>query len=556
MKKRSEYFNKQNISKMRNKHRPFYSGNFKYALYLSFAILFSTHCYAQEKEKSWEELKQGYEFPAWYIEARFGIWLHWGGQSQPDNGGGWYARHMYMQDVGGQTFGKDAYANQLKQYGHPSKFGYKEVLQSWKAEKLDPDALMKYFKEMGAKYFMVLAVHHDHFDDFNSTYQKWNSVNIGPKRDIVGDFRQAARKYKMPFAVSSHDDRYLSWWLPAFGSDISGPLKGVPYDGNLTKEDGKGLWWEGLDPADLYGMPPAKRTPEWIADMKKTWILRHKELVTKYDVDMIWYDGYGFPYGAPGKEVSRTLFENSLKKNGKIKAVVAGKIADDDAVVKDIECGTSNDINPKPWQGIITTSSGWFYKKDREMVHNARTIIEMMADVNSKNGNLLLNVELLPNGSLSSDEKTILDEVGVWVNKNSAAIYASKPWKVYGDNLNSILKRASNIANADLEALKKQNESEQFNQRTIKSPPYGNDEVRFTTKGNVLYVFVLNPTEGEIALPTLGLKSNQSPNKIKSIKMMNGKKVAFKQTDEKLIFKIPADRPSKYTAVFEVKGVL
>jgi len=541
---------------MKKMHWIFCSANLKYTLYLSLAILFSIPSYAQEKGKSWEELKKGYEFPAWYTEARFGIWLHWGGQSQPDNGGGWYARHMYMQDVGGQTFGKDAYANQLKQYGHPSKFGYKEVLQSWKAEKLDPNALMKYFKEMGAKYFMVLAVHHDHFDNFNSTYQKWNSVNVGPKRDIVGDFRQAARKYKMPFAVSSHDDRYLSWWLSAFGSDKSGPLKGVPYDGNLTKEEGKGLWWDGLDPADLYGMPPAKRTPEWIADMKKTWVLRHKELVTKYDVDMIWYDGYGFPYGEPGKEVCRTLFENSLKKNGKIMAVAAGKISEDDAIVKDIECGTSNDINPKPWQGIITTSTGWFYKKDREMVHNARTIVEMMADVNSKNGNLLLNVELLPNGSLSADEKEILDEVGAWVNKNSAAIYASKPWKVYGDNLNSILKRATNIANADLEALKKQAESEQFNQRTIKSPPYGNDEVRFTTKGDVLYVFVLNPIEGEIALPTLGLKSNQSPNKIKSIKMMNGKKVAFKQTDEKLTFKVPANRPSKYAAVFEVKGAL
>jgi alpha-L-fucosidase len=529
---------------------------FKLVLYLSLAILFSIDSFSQQQEKSWEELKQNYEFPAWYTEARFGIWLHWGAQSQPDNGGGWYARHMYMQDVGGQIFGKDAYPNQLKQYGHPSKVGYKEVIQSWKAEKLDTDALMKYFKDLGAKYFMILAVHHDHFDDFNSTYQKWNSVNIGPKRDIVGDFRKSARKNNMPFAVSSHDDRYLDWWLPAFGSDSSGPLKGVPYDGNLTKEDGKGLWWEGLDPADLYGLPPAKRTPQWIAEMKKTWVLRHKELVTKYDVDMIWFDGYGFPYGDPGKEVCRTLFENSLKKNGKIMTVAAGKIAEDEAIVKDIECGTSNDINPKPWQGIITTSSGWFYKKDREMVHNARTIIEMMADVNSKNGNLLLNVELLPDGSLAADEKVILDEVGAWVNKNSAAIYASKPWKVYGDNLNSAFKRANNIANADLEALKKQAESEQFNQRTVKSQPYGNDEVRFTTKGDVLYVFVLNPTVGEIALPSLGLKSKQSPKQIKSIKMMDGKKVSFTQTDDKLILMVPANRPTQYAAVFKVKGAL
>lgn len=541
---------------MKNKLFILSDSKLKFILRLSLSLLFSIPSYSQEKEKTWTELKQNYEFPAWYTEARFGIWLHWGAQSQPDAGGGWYARHMYMQNVGSQTFGKDAYPNHLKQYGHPSKVGYKEVLQSWKADKLDTDALMKYFKSLGAKYFMVLGVHHDRFDNFNSTYHKWNSVNIGPKKDIVGDFRQSARKYNMPFAVSSHDDRYLNWWLPAFGSDSSGPMKGVPYDGNLTKEDGKGLWWEGLDPADLYGLPPAKRTPEWIADMKKTWVLRHKELVTKYDVDMIWFDGYGFPYGEAGKEICRTLFENSLKKNGKIMAVAAGKISEDDAIVKDIECGTSNEINPKPWQGIITTSSGWFYKKDREMVHNARTIIEMLADVNSKNGNLVLNMELLPDGSISADEKAIFDEVGAWVNTNSAAIYASKPWKVYGDNLNSIFKRASSIANADLDALKKQAESEQFNQRTIKSQPYGNDEVRFTTKGDILYVFVLNPTEGEILLPILGLKSKQSPKKIKSIKMMDGKKVSFQQTDEKLTFKVPANRPSKYVAVFEVKGAL
>lgn len=541
---------------MKNKLFILSDSKLKFILRLSLSLLFSIPSYSQEKEKTWTELKQNYEFPAWYTEARFGIWLHWGAQSQPDAGGGWYARHMYMQNVGSQTFGKDAYPNHLKQYGHPSKVGYKEVLQSWKADKLDTDALMKYFKSLGAKYFMVLGVHHDRFDNFNSTYHKWNSVNIGPKKDIVGDFRQSARKYNMPFAVSSHDDRYLNWWLPAFGSDSSGPMKGVPYDGNLTKEDGKGLWWEGLDPADLYGLPPAKRTPEWIADMKKTWVLRHKELVTKYDVDMIWFDGYGFPYGEAGKEICRTLFENSLKKNGKIMAVAAGKISEDDAIVKDIECGTSNEINPKPWQGIITTSSGWFYKKDREMVHNARTIIEMLADVNSKNGNLVLNMELLPDGSISADEKAIFDEVGAWVNTNSAAIYASKPWKVYGDNLNSIFKRASSIANADLDALKKQAESEQFNQRTIKSQPYGNDEVRFTTKGDILYVFVLNPTEGEIVLPILGLKSKQSPKKIKSIKMLNGKKIIFKQTDEKLTFQVPANRPSKYTAVFEIKGAL
>jgi alpha-L-fucosidase len=90
---------------------------------------------------------------------------------------------------------------------------------------------------------------------------------------------------------------------------------------------------------------------------------------------MIWFDGYGFPYGEYGKEVCWTLFKNSLKKNGKITTVAAGKISEDSAIVKDIESETSNSINPAPWQGIITSGGGWFYKKDREIVHNARTVI-------------------------------------------------------------------------------------------------------------------------------------------------------------------------------------
>jgi alpha-L-fucosidase len=182
----------------------------------------------------------------------------------------------------------------------------------------------------------------------------------------------------------------------------------------------------------------------------------------------------------------------------------------------------------------------------------------MMSDVMSKNGNLLLNVELLPDGTVPPDHKIILDDIGAWVNLNSKAIYASKPWKIYGDNLNSYLKRlGKNATEADLEALKKNADKEQFNERTIKSPPYGPDEVRFTTKGDVLYVFVLNPEKGAIELPALGLKSENGVKKIRSIKMIgSNKKIKFKQDVDKLVLNIPKNRPNKYTTVFMVKGAL
>ena len=535
----------------------------QHILFMFFAIVLSINCYSQEKKLTWEELREQYEFPKWYTEARFGIWVHWGAQTQPEMGGGWYARHMYMEDVGKQLWGRNAYSYHNKTYGHPSEIGYKDVIHEWKAENLDTDALLEYFKSLGAKYFVALANHHDHFDNFNSTYHPWNSVNIGPKRDIIGEFEKSSKKYGIPFGVSSHDDRFLHWWLPAFGADKTGPKKGIPYDGHMTKEDGKGKWWEGLDPADLYGLPPEKRTPGWVEEVKHNWMLRHKELVTKYDVDMIWFDGWGFPYEKYGKEVCTTFFNNSLRKHGKIKVVVAGKFHNEPSIAKDIESGGANKILLFPWQGIITMRS-WFYKADREkeFKHNARTVIEMMTDIISKNGNLLLNVELLPDGTIPANHKVILDDIGAWVKLNGEAIYASKPWNVFGDNLNSYLKRLKKeISEADFEALKKHATSEQFNERTVKSLAYGPDEVRFTKKGDVLYVFVLNPAKGAIELPVLGLNSELKVKKISSISMIgsnegSNEKIKFKQDDDKLILNIPENRPNKYTVVFIVKGAL
>ncbi len=514
--------------------------------------------YSQEKDLSWEELGEHFKCPTWFEEARFGIWAHWGAQTQPEYGGGWYARHMYQQDVGNQLWGEKAYPYHNKTYGHPSEIGYKDVINEWKAENLDTDKLLRYFKSVGAKYFMILANHHDRFDNFNSTHFQWNSVNIGPKRDIVGEFEKSSRKYGLPFAVSSHDDRFLNWWLPAFGADTSGTYKNIPYDGHMTKEDGLGKWWEGLDPAKLYGLPPEKRTSEWIRQVKENWVLRHKELAIKYDVDMLWFDGYGFPYGEYGKEVCRAFYNHKLNKYGKLDAAVVGKISDEPSTIRDIERGGANEILPYPWQGTLTFGS-WFYKKDRESRHNARTVIEMLIDMNSKNGNLMLNVELLPDGTIPPAHKLIFDDIGVWINLNSEAIYASKPWKTYGDNLDSYLKvlEANGIGEADLEAIKKNKNASHFNERTIESPAYGNDEVRFTTKGDILYVFVLNPKEGAIELPTLGLKSDIGVKKIRSVQMIGSSNaIKYQQQSDQLILHVPAKRPTKHAVVFKVEGVI
>jgi len=482
--------------------------------------------------------------------------VHWGAQSQPDSGGGWYARHMYMQDVGRETWGSNAYPYHLRTYGHPSEKGFKDVIHEWKADKLDTDALLKYFKGIGAKYFVALANHHDHFDNFASTYHPWNSVNVGPKKDLIGLFKKSAVKYGIPFGVSSHDDRYLSWWLPAFGADSKGTKKGERYDGHMTKADGRGKWWEGLDPADLYGLPPDKRNTEWLETVKRNWLQRHEELATKYDVDMLWFDGYGFPYGDYGKQLCTGFLNFKMKKYGRLNAVISGKFNGKEPVIaEDIERGGASDIRPHPWQGTLTFDS-WFHKTERPIRHNARTVIESLTDIISKNGNLLLNVELLPDGRIPADHKLILDTVGEWINQNAEAIYASKPWKIYGDNIGGKNDKKY-ISEADLDAAKKQVKSNDFNERTIAAPPYPINEVRFTTKGSTLYVFVLNPAGGKINIPSLALRSAYGTKKISVISLLGSKdKIEFRQDQNHLSLTQPSFDARRFTLVYKVLGAL
>ncbi|TWU34588.1 Alpha-L-fucosidase [Novipirellula aureliae] len=528
-------------------------------LFLSLVV--STTCYAQDEDLSWEALSEQYEVPQWFTDARFGVWVHWGAQSVPEYGGGWYARHMYMQDVGRETFGKNAYPYHLKTFGHPSEVGFKDVIHHWKAENFDADSLLRYFTEnLGARYFMALAHHHDNFDNWDSTYQEWNSVNVGPKRDIIGEFSESAKKFGVPFGVTTHDERFFDWNLPAFGADNSGEFKDIPYDGRLTKKDGIGKWWEGFDPANLYGIPPEKRTPEWMEAWKQNWLLRMKELLTKYDPDYLWFDGRGFPYGDYGKEAFRTFYNQSLNEHGKINAVIAGKIpGGDPGIVHDIEQGVESVISAEPWQSICTYTH-WFYKKDDELRHDAKSTIQLLIDVVSKNGNFVLNVELLPDGTIPPDHKVILDGFGAWLKLNGDAIYGTSPWKVHGDNLLSRLADAdsknANAANSDLSAAKR-SRSKQFNNRTKDSPAYGHEEVRFTVKDDALYMFVLNPSEGEIELPSLGLNSAYRPKPIQSIRLIGSDaEVKFNQSGDTLILEVPANRPTPYAAVFQVEGAL
>ena len=196
----------------------------------------------------WKGLSRIYTVPEWWREAKFGAWSHWDPQSMPEQGD-WYARGMYMQ-------GNKQYEYNLKNFGHPSEYGYKDISHNWVIDKWNPEELMDLYEEMGARYFMAMGVHHDNFDCWNSAYQPWNSVNVGPKQDIVGIWEKIARQHGLRFGIGFHNTPGRTWgqfMTVRYTSDKSGPKQGVPYDALQTIADGKGKWWEGMDPVDLYG---------------------------------------------------------------------------------------------------------------------------------------------------------------------------------------------------------------------------------------------------------------------------------------------------------------
>lgn len=497
---------------------------------------------------TWESLS-GYQTPEWFRDAKFGMWAHWGPQCQPE-AGDWYAREMYME-------GSRKYKFHLEKYGHPSQFGFKDVINTWKAENWDPEALVSLYKSAGAKYFMALANHHDNLDLYNSKYQKdWNSTKQGPKKDIVGGWAAAAKKHNLPFAVSVHAAHTWSWLETAQRADKNGPLAGVPYDGKLTKQDGKGKWWDGLDPQELYAqnhqlsensLDDGAIHKQWnwgngVTQPSKAYIEkfynRTIDLINKYNPDMIYFDDSQlplWPVSDAGLRIAAHLYNKSIKEKGKLTAVITGKILDEEqrkAMVWDIERGQSNNIEPLPWQ-TDTCLGDWHYDRsvyNRKGYKSALKIIHTLVDVVSKNGNLMLNVPVRGDGSIDELERKIVEDIGVWMNANSESIYATRPWKIFGEG----------PAQNQSAALTAQG----FNEG--KGAPFGEKDIRFAVKDKVLFATVMAwPANGSVLITSLKDSSTHYPEKINSVQLVaTGQHLKFERNGDGLKVYFPAEKPA------------
>ena len=492
---------------------------------------------------NWESLRQ-YEVPEWFRDAKFGIWAHWGPQCV-EGSGDWMARELYMEGNYKSNYHRE-------HYGHPSEVGFKDILPLFKAEHWNPEKLVQFYKEVGAQYFFALGNHHDNFDLWDSQYQEWNSKNIGPHRDILGEWAAAAKKAGLPLGISFHADHAWTWYEPSRRFDLKGEKRGVKYDGWLTKEDGykpnadgSEKWWKGLDPQRLYAQDHDFSDNTWDNGMiHRQWgwsngaCLPTQEYVTnfynrtldainRYNPDLIYFDVTILPFypiSDAGLKITAHQYNHSMATHkGKNQAVVFGKILEEsqkDALVWDVERGAPNKIMERPWQ-CCNCIGDWHYNNgiyERNGYKSASTVVKLLVDIVSKNGNMLLSIPLRADGTFDEKEEAILKEFGAWMKVNKESIVGTRPWKKFGEGP---------IADSDI-AINAQG----FNDGQYTKA--GSSEIRFTQKGNVLYATALAwPDNMQLTIKSLATE------RISSVELLGYGKIPFSQSSDAFSATLP-----------------
>lgn len=470
---------------------------------ICFLINFSLQGRTQERyQATWESLSK-YQTPDWFRDAKFGIFIHWGVYSVPAYGSEWYPRNMYDTS-------SDEFKHHVATYGTQDKFGYKDFIPMFKAEKFDPVQWVTLFKKAGARYVVPVAEHHDGFAMYNTALSRWNAFNMGPKRDIIGELSKEIRKQGLIFGLSSH--RIEHWFFFNHGREFKSDV---------------------LDPkyADFYG--PARQenetmTPEFMND----WLLRSTELVNKYQPQLFWFDWW---IQQPALEPYRKSFASYYYNMGLQwnKGVVINYKYDrsfpDGVAVLDLERGKLDSVRQLPWQTDDALGNiSWGYIKNNTF-KSARYVVTNLIDIVSKNGNLLLNIGPRADGTITDEETQVLLGTGKWLDVNGDAIYGTRPWKLYGEGPT----RSASGAFAD---------------QTI---PFNAKDIRFTTKGDTLFVITLGlPTESTL-VKSLGIKMNFGL--VADISMMGSTdKVSWTQKNDALSIKPDAHYPSDFVVVYKV----
>lgn len=464
----------------------------------------------------WDSL-QAFRVPEWFRDAKFGIFIHWGPYSVPAFANEWYSRNMYVP-------GNKAYEHHIKTYGPQSKFGYKDFIPMFKAERFDPAAWIELFQQAGARYVVPVAEHCDGFAMYASDFTKWDASEMGPRRDVVGELAKAARAKGMHFGLSSHRAEHW-WWYHA----------GRSYDSDVNDPRYAGLYGPaaptGLPADDPDKWPDSGQLQNWMPPNQQflnDWMARTSELIDKYRPELIYFDWWtSSPLFEPLMRDTAAYYYNRSAGWGApgIIAYKGSQFAEGSAMF-DMERGKSDALKLTPWQSDTSVSiKSWGYAKNDEY-RTAKSLTADLIDIVSKNGNLLLNVGPKADGTIPEEIATVLRGMGAWLKVNGEAIYGTRPFKYYGEGPTESgrVRVGGQFAEAKLAGF---------------TP----EDIRFTTKGDTLYVLGLErPKDGAVLVKTLYAGTPYLEHPIERIELLGAGAVQWKQTPQGLSVTLPADR--------------
>ncbi len=470
----------------------------------------------------WDSLG-GYRVPEWFRDAKFGIFIHWGVYSVPAFDNEWYPRNMYVQ-------GSSAFKHHVETYGPQSEFGYKNFIPQFRAEHFDPDAWVDLFARAGARYIVPVAEHCDGFPMYDSGLTEWNAARMGPKRDVVGELAAATRKHKLHFGASSHRAEHW-WWYDS----------GMQFDSDVKDQRNVGIYGPAM-PRNLPGdddtkEPDPNHLETWLPPDKAfldDWIARSTEIVDKYHPDFLYFDWWiGQPAFQPYLKRFAAFYYNQAAHR-KQPVVLTYKDNDfpENAAVLDIERGKLDAIRLLPWQTDTSVSiHSWGYVKN-DAYRDAKSLIDELVDVVSKNGNLLLNVGPKADGTIPDEARHILLEMGAWLKVNGEAIYETRPWLLYGEGPTKV---ASSAMNTDRQE-------------------YTAQDIRFTTHGDVLYAIALGwPTEGVLRVRSLWTGTPYLQGPVCRVQLLgSADQLRWDQGRDGLHIHLPTEKPDEPAFAFRI----
>lgn len=462
----------------------------------------------------WQSLSH-HKTPEWYRNGKLGIFIHWGIYSVPAFGSEWYSRAMY--DKNNREF-----EHHIKTYGTQDKFGYKDFIPMFTAEKFDANAWAQLFKESGAKYVMPVCEHHDGFAMYDTQFNRWNAKNMGPKRDVAGEIKAACEKNDLVFCASSHRAEHFFFMNMGrtFDSDVN--------DEKYSDFYGPAVYCPEFDSdkicsttEDTYTTGASK---EWLED----WLVRTCELIDNYQPAVLYFDWWIHNHSfKPYLKKLCAYYYNRAEEWGKEVTINYKHEAFPPTVATfDVERGALTDISPVPWQTDTAIGKySWGYRKDNEY-KSSRQIITDLIDIVSKNGMLLLNIGPKPDGTITDEETAVLKKLGAWLKENGEGIYETTFWKTFGEGeINSE------------EGFFKDSDEKQYTEK----------DFRFTYKNGFIYAFQMRPNGNDAVIKTLK-KHSRHDYIINNITLLStGEKLEYERNEDglliKLLGKISGDLP-------------